>query len=297
MTKAIMIIPPHADSLNIQYLTRAAQKISDHIEAVAIGPKAPSSLPKVIDKLWHYPIDQKSELSTEQCYQIINTYFEQGHLITLSGTFSKELMPFLAAKLNIMPMTDVIAINTPHFKRAIFAGNIIESITSSQERYVLSVRPSCFKQEYELSPLNAHILDPLDIVSSDQSLSKENSDLPDLLSANVVVSGGRGFASEENFKLLHQLAKHYGAGLGASRAAVDQGYIANDHQVGQTGKIIAPNVYIAFGISGAVQHLAGMKDSGTIIAVNTDPDAPIFEYADIGYCGDLFEVINRLLAP
>ena len=193
-----------------------------------------------------------------------------------------------------MPITDVTEINMPEFKRGIYAGNIIETITKSGP-YLLSVRTNYFKKDLASKSNPFQQLANIETLpTSNEELISTPSDLPDLSTAKIIFSGGRGLGSKENFAELVALAKQYNAGLGASRAAVDLGYIANEHQVGQTGKIVAPPVYVAFGISGAIQHLAGMKDSGYVVSINHDADAPIFENSDLGFCGDLFAVITAL---
>ena len=223
------------------------------------------------------------------------------HVFGPSTTFGKDLMPCVAALLGVAQVSDVMAVDGSHvFKRPIYAGNAIVTVEApSDHAVVATVRTASWPEA--AAGGNA----PVEAVSIEASLPTHtryvglaagNSDRPDLQSARRVVSGGRGVGSAENFKIVYDLADKLGAAVGASRAAVDAGYVPNELQVGQTGKIIAPELYVAIGISGAIQHLTGIKDAGTIVAINKDPEAPIFEIADIGLAGDLFKVLPELEA-
>lgn len=216
-----------------------------------------------------------------------------------STTFGKDLMPRVAALLGTGQLSDVMdVIDAQTFKRPIYAGNAIVTVRAPDDgTIVATVRVASYRAVADDGAATIEaVASSAELPTHTRfvELKSEAGDRPDLQAANVVVSGGRGVGSKENFELLYDLADAIRAGVGASRAAVDAGYVPNDMQVGQTGKIISPDLYIAFGISGAIQHVTGIKDAGTIVAINKDPDAPIFEIADIGLVGDLFEVIPEL---
>lgn len=224
---------------------------------------------------------------------------DYGYVIGPSTTFGKDLMPRIAALLDAPQLSDVMAIEGAlRFRRPMYAGNaIVTAEVPPGTRLVATVRTASFEAAGTggSAPVSSVSVDvELPTHTRFVSLSAANSDRPDLQTATRVISGGRALGSAENFQILYRLADRLGAAVGASRAAVDAGYAPNDMQVGQTGKIIAPELYMAFGISGAIQHLTGIKDARTIVAVNKDAEAPIFEVADIGLVGDLFEVVPEL---
>ena len=221
------------------------------------------------------------------------------HVFGPSTTFGKDLMPCIAALLGVAQVSDVMAVEGSHtFKRPIYAGNAIITVEAPADHAVVAtVRTASWPEAARggNASIEAVSVDAaLPTHTRHKGLAAGKSDRPDLLSARRVVSGGRGVGSAENFKLIYDLADKLGAAVGASRAAVDAGYCPNEMQIGQTGKIIAPELYIAVGISGAIQHLTGIKDAGTIVAINKDGDAPIFEIADYGLVGELFQIVPEL---
>jgi electron transfer flavoprotein alpha subunit len=221
------------------------------------------------------------------------------HVLGPSTTFGKDLMPCVAALLGVAQVSDIMAVDGAHaFKRPIYAGNAIISVTAPADKIVVAtVRTASWPAAASggSAGIEAASVNPtLPTHTRFVGLQQGKSDRPDLQSASKVVSGGRALGSAEAFSIIYSLADKLGAGVGASRAAVDAGYVPSDLQVGQTGKIIAPELYIAIGISGAIQHLTGIKDAGTIVAINKDSDAPIFEIADYGLVGDLFQIVPEL---
>jgi electron transfer flavoprotein alpha subunit len=220
------------------------------------------------------------------------------HVFSPSTTFGKDLLPCVAL-LGVNQVSDLMAVEGPHtFKRPIYAGNAIITVeTPADQTVVATVRTASWPEAAKggSAPVEAASADAvLPTHTRYVGLAAGKSDRPDLQSAKRVVSGGRGVGSAENFKIIYALADKLGAAVGASRAAVDAGYVPNELQVGQTGKIIAPELYVAVGISGAIQHLTGIKDAGTIVAINKDGEAPIFEIADIGLVGDLFQLLPEV---
>ncbi|HET8553541.1 MAG TPA: FAD-binding protein [Rhodanobacteraceae bacterium] len=223
------------------------------------------------------------------------------HVFAPSTTFGKDLMPRVAALIGVAQVSDVMSVEDAHtFTRPIYAGNAIVTVKAkADDTVVATIRTASWKAAGggNSAPVEALELDAaIPTHTRFVGLKQDKSDRPDLQSSPKVISGGRGVGSKENFDIIYKLADKIGAAVGASRAAVDAGYCPNDMQVGQTGKIIAPELYMAFGISGAIQHLTGIKDAGTIVAINKDAEAPIFEIADIGLVGDLFKIIPELEA-
>jgi electron transfer flavoprotein alpha subunit len=228
--------------------------------------------------------------------EILKIAKEFTHILAPANTWGKNLLPRLAACLDCGMISDVIEIKSSDtFIRPIYAGNALETVKNLDTIKLLTVRPTAFQTEpVETKNITLTINNTFTkTIFIDYKTTP--STRPELSHAKIIISGGRGLQSAENFKLLEQLADKLNAAIGASRAAVDAGFVPNDYQVGQTGKIVAPQLYVAIGISGAIQHIAGIKDSKVIVAINKDPDAPIFQIADYGLVGDLFEIVPELI--
>jgi electron transfer flavoprotein alpha subunit len=223
---------------------------------------------------------------------------DYSHIVAAAGSFSRSVLPRVAALLDVMVISEVLAVvDADTFERPIYAGNAIQTVKSSDKNKVMTIRTATFDAVGKggSAPVEKIASSPDGSMSSWIEDKVASSDRPELTSAGIVVSGGRGVGSEADFALIETLADKLGAAVGASRAAVDSDYAPNDWQVGQTGKVVAPDLYIAIGISGAIQHLAGMKDSKIIVAINKDEEAPIFQVADYGLVADLFTAVPELL--
>jgi electron transfer flavoprotein alpha subunit len=239
----------------------------------------------------------KYQLAENVADLVVELAGDYSHVLAAATTTGKNFMPRVAALLDVAQISDIIGVESEDtFVRPIYAGNAIATVQSSDSKKVITVRAASFDAASEGGSADIAAIDV--VKSSDKSgfVAEEltESERPELTAADVVISGGRGMQNGENFSLLEGIADKLGAAMGASRAAVDAGFVPNDMQVGQTGKIVAPQLYIAVGISGAIQHLAGMKDSKVIVAINKDEEAPIFQVADYGLVGDLFDVLPEL---
>ena len=283
----------------------AASQIDSDVHAVIIGQdtaeaaKQLSELP-VVKKVLSVEAAHYENFTAENFTPVIVKLAENySHIVCSANTFGKNLMPRIAAHLDTSQVSDIIKVISPDtFLRPIYAGNAFATIKSNDLKKCVTIRPTSF-DPCETSGGSAPIekTDAGEEFSNTKFVKREEikSDRPELGTARIVVSGGRGMQSGDNFKLITEIADKLGAAIGASRAAVDAGYISNDHQVGQTGKVVVPDLYIAIGISGAIQHLAGMKESKVIVAINKDGEAPIFSVADYGLEADLFEAIPQFM--
>ncbi len=246
-------------------------------------------------------VSSKNALAAMIAPQMVAIADGYSHLFGPSTTFGKDLMPRVAALLGVNQISDIMSVEGSHtFKRPIYAGNVVLTVKAPADRPVVAtVRTASYQavgSDNSAAVENIECTVELPTHTRFVELKSASSDRPDLQTAARVVSGGRALGSSENFDIIFALADKLGAGVGASRAAVDAGYVPNEMQVGQTGKIIAPALYVAIGISGAIQHLTGIKDAGTIVAINKDGEAPIFEVADIGLVGDLFKLVPEFTA-
>jgi len=283
----------------------AASQINEDVHVLVLGSnsdsvaKAISEVPNVKKVLHINDTIYENYLAENYTSAIIKLAQSYSHIVCSANTFGKNLMPRVAALLDVSQVSDITkVISEDTFLRPIYAGNAFATVKSSDKIKCVTIRPTSFDPAPS-SGGSAEIQnnEPADATTSSKFIKKEEikSDRPELGTARVVVSGGRGMQSGENFKLITAVADKLNAAIGASRAAVDAGYITNDHQVGQTGKVVVPDLYIAVGISGAIQHLAGMKESKVIVAINKDGEAPIFSVADYGLEADLFDALPKFL--
>jgi electron transfer flavoprotein alpha subunit len=283
----------------------AASQIDAEVHALIIGnnsaeaAKALSELPLVKKVLTVEAPHYENFVAENFAPVVIKIAENYSHVVCSANTFGKNLMPRIAANLDTSQISDITkVISADTFLRPIYAGNAFATVKSNDPKKCVTIRPTSF-DPCESSGGSAPIekVDPSEEFASTKFVKREEikSDRPELGTARVVVSGGRGMQNGDNFKLITAIADKLNAAIGASRAAVDAGYISNDHQVGQTGKVVVPDLYIAVGISGAIQHLAGMKESKIIVAINKDGEAPIFSVADYGLEADLFEALPQFL--
>ena len=286
----------------------AAQQIGGDIHVLVAGSNAQEVAKAAagiagVAKVVHADAPHLGSLTAENVAATIVAIVRAGgytHVLAPATGFGKNVMPRVAALLDVAQISEIVVVESDDtFVRPIYAGSVMATVRSGDPIKVITVRATGF--DAAAATGGSAAIEPV-AAAPDTALSKvtgqelSKSERPELTSARIVISGGRGVGSAENFKLLEALAAKLNAALGASRAAVDAGYVPNDYQVGQTGKIVAPDLYIAVGISGAIQHLAGMKDSKVIVAINKDPEAPIFQIADYGLVGDLFQIIPEFTA-
>mgnify|MGYP001204626667 FL=1 len=291
-------------SANSRAALTAASQLADSVDALVLtNDSANASATAALngintvktivdDSLEHANVEVASKL-------IADVMADYKFLVSGSSTYSKNILPRVGALLDVQPISDVCEIKSPNtFVRPLYAGNVMATVETSDETIVMTVRATAFDHGGDGGSAAVESLSPSmpESNSSFVSLHESQSERPELTTAERIVSGGRGLGSKDNFALIEQLADKLDAAVGASRAAVDAGFISNDYQVGQTGKVVAPKLYLAVGISGAIQHLAGMKDSQVIVVINNDPDAPMSRMADLVWQVDLFDALNELNA-
>ena len=283
----------------------AASQIDQDLHVIVIGSKAEAVVKSIsevpnVKKVIHIDNEVYENYLPENFTPVIIKHAENySHIVCSANTFGKNLMPRVAALLDTSQVSDIIkVVSSDTFLRPIYAGNAFATVKSTDKKKCITIRPTSFDPA-ATSGGSAEIVkgDSAESFTSTKFIKREEvkSDRPELGTARIVISGGRGMQSGDNFKLITAIADKLNAAIGASRAAVDAGYITNDHQVGQTGKVVVPDLYIAVGISGAIQHLAGMKESKIIVAINKDGEAPIFSVADYGLEADLFEALPQFL--
>ena len=305
---SVLVIAEH-DNLKLKTFTlntiNAASKIDSDIHVLVAGSKWENVCKEVADiSLVKKVLQSDSEnyenyLAENLTPLVVKLAEKYTHIVASANTFGKKFMPRVAALLDTSQVSDIIKVDSPDtFVRPIYAGNAFATVKSNDKKKCITIRPTSF----DPAPTSggSATIDKVEVVNIpniSKFIKKEEtkSERPELGTARVVISGGRGMQSGENFKLINAIADKLNAAVGASRAAVDAGYISNDHQVGQTGKVVVPDLYIAVGFSGAIQHLAGMKESKIIVAINKDGEAPIFSIADYGLEADLFEALPQLL--
>tara|TARA_Y100000746_G_scaffold231302_1_gene244780 strand:- start:134 stop:1060 length:927 start_codon:yes stop_codon:yes gene_type:complete len=282
----------------------AASQLSDSVDALVLTHDASnsSSVSQLsgINTVKMIVDDSLDNANVEVASKLIaDVMIDYDYLVAGSSTYSKNILPRVGALLDVQPISDVCEIKSNNtFVRPLYAGNVMATVESSDETIVMTVRSTAFEHSGDGGSASVETISTSMPSSNSEfvSLQESESERPELTTAERIVSGGRGLGSKENFVLIEQLADKLDAAIGASRAAVDAGFISNDYQVGQTGKVVAPKLYLAVGISGAIQHLAGMKDSQVIVVINNDPDAPMSRMADLVWQVDLFDALNELNA-
>jgi electron transfer flavoprotein alpha subunit len=300
---AVLLIAEH-DNSRLKDATHkaltAAAKLGGEVHVLVAGNKAEGAASQAaklagVKKILHIEsATLERPLAEPMAAAIVGLAGAYEHIVAAATTNGKNYMPRVAGLLDVMQISDISdVVSGDTFVRLIYAGNAVQTVQSADAKKVITVRTASFAAAAEggSAPIEKVSAASDPGLSSYQSENLSKSDRPELTSAKVIVSGGRGMQNGENFKLLEQVARKLNAAVGASRAAVDAGYVPNDYQVGQTGKVVAPDLYIAVGISGAIQHLAGMKDSKIIVAINKDEEAPIFQVADYGLVADLFQAV------
>ena len=304
---SILVLAEH-NNIDIKSSTlntiSAASQIEEEIDVLVTGFQCEELAKKIakcekVSKVIFVDNEKLKNPIAENIEPIVLSVAEKySHIMAPATTFGKNIFPRIAVKLDLAQISDVIKIiNNDTFMRPIYAGNAIATVKSNDKTKIITIRPTSF-DPVETSG-GSDVVESLEFETQNNSVEfidreESQSERPELSTARVVISGGRGLQSAENFKLLNEIADKLNAAVGASRAAVDAGYVSNDYQVGQTGKVVVPDLYIAVGISGAIQHLAGMKESKVIVAINKDEEAPIFNVADYGLNADLFEALPQL---
>ena len=305
---SVLVIAEH-DNINLKTFSlnaiNAASKIDSDIHVLVAGSKCENvckevvTVPLVKKVLQSDSVNYENYLAENLTPLVLKLADKYTHIVASANTFGKNFMPRVAALLDTSQISDIIKVNSPDtFIRPIYAGNAFATVKSNDKKKCITIRPTSFDPA-PTSGGSAPIekVEAVNTPNISKFIKREEtkSERPELGTARIVISGGRGMQSGDNFKLINAIADKLNAAVGASRAAVDAGYISNDHQVGQTGKVVVPDLYIAVGISGAIQHLAGMKESKIIVAINKDGEAPIFSIADYGLEADLFEALPQFL--
>ena len=306
---AVLLIAEHNNSTLKVYTLNAitaASEIDKEVHVLVAGNKCENVVKEVaavslVKKVLHSESsDYENFLAENLSLLIVKLAEKYTHIISSANTFGKNFMPRVAALLDTSQISDIIKIESSDvFVRPIYAGNALATVKSKDKKKCITIRPTSFDPASN-SGGSAQVekIEPVAAPNISKFIKREEtkSERPELGTARIVIAGGRGLQSKENFKLINDIADKLSAAIGASRAAVDSGYISNDYQVGQTGKVVVPDLYIAVGISGAIQHLAGMKESKVIVAINKDGEAPIFSIADYGLEADLFKALPEFLA-